>query len=69
MNQYSGSNPHREYTVTRKLHRQGGSLLVAIPKIWLDAERLKKGDNVTVVFDGNITILPQGNGTQQRSSE
>ena len=45
-----------EYKVTRKLHEQSGSYLVALPKIWVEAHKLKDADPVTVRFNGNITI-------------
>jgi antitoxin component of MazEF toxin-antitoxin module len=45
-----------EYTVTRKLHEQSGSYLVALPKIWVEAHQLKDADPVTIRFNGNITI-------------
>jgi len=47
-----------EYMVTRKLHEQSGSYLVALPKIWVKAHQLKDADPVTVRFNGNITIEP-----------
>ena len=53
--------PH-QFSVRRKLQRQGGSLLVTIPKLWADAESLKQGDRVTIVFDGDIRILSPRNG-------
>lgn len=45
-----------EYTVTRKLHEQSGSYLVALPKIWVEAHQLKNADPVTIRFNGNVTI-------------
>jgi len=45
-----------EYIVTRKLHEQAGSFLVALPKIWVEAHQLKDADPVTVRFNGNVTI-------------
>ena len=47
-----------EYKVIRKLHDQGGSYLVTLPKIWVMANKLKEGDVVTIVFDGEIRIVP-----------
>ena len=45
-----------EYKVTRKLQEQSGSYLIALPKIWVDAQGLKESDPLTVRFNGNITI-------------
>jgi hypothetical protein len=48
----------REYIVKRKLHAQGGSFLVALPRIWVQAEGLKNGDEVFLVFNGLVKVLP-----------
>ena len=45
-----------EYKVTRKLQEQSGSYLIALPKIWVDAQGLKESDPLTVRFNDNITI-------------
>lgn len=45
-----------EYTVTRKLHEQSGSYLVALPKMWVKAQNLQNADPVTIRFDGDIRI-------------
>lgn len=49
-----------EYSVRRKLHNQSGSLLISVPKIWADAEGLRAGDEVLVVFDSKpgLQVLP-----------
>jgi hypothetical protein len=47
-----------EYKVTRKLQEQSGSYLVALPKIWVDAQGLKESDLVTVSFNGVVQIEP-----------
>lgn len=57
-----------EYKVTRKLHRQSGSYLVALPKIWVEANELKDADSVTVCFNDTIQIKPTkstGKGAQR----
>jgi antitoxin component of MazEF toxin-antitoxin module len=50
----------KEYSVKRKLHKQGGSLLVCLPKIWLDREELQEGDEVEIRFDSvpGLKVLP-----------
>lgn len=45
-----------EYKVTRKLQEQSGSYLVALPKIWVEAQRLKESDLVTVRFNDIVQI-------------
>jgi len=49
-----------EYSVKRKLHEQGGSLLVTLPKIWTQAEELQEGDQVLIQFDSKpgLIVLP-----------
>ena len=50
----------KEYSVKRKLQEQGGSLLVTLPKIWLQREGLKEGDQVEIRFDSvpGLKVLP-----------
>jgi len=50
----------KEYVVKRKLHEQGGSLLVTLPKIWTEREGLKEGDRVEIRFDSvpGLKVLP-----------
>jgi bifunctional DNA-binding transcriptional regulator/antitoxin component of YhaV-PrlF toxin-antitoxin module len=48
-----------EYRVVRKLQDQGGSYLVALPKPWVKANRLKEGDFVTILFNGEVRIVPK----------
>jgi antitoxin component of MazEF toxin-antitoxin module len=49
---------HPDYVVTRKVHRMGGSLLVALPKIWTEANGIERGGTVEVAFDGILKIRP-----------
>jgi antitoxin component of MazEF toxin-antitoxin module len=46
------------YEVTRKIHDQGGSFLVALPILWIRSKRLRSGDSVRMQFDDVITIQP-----------
>ena len=48
----------REYTVKRKLQEQSGSYFVTLPKIWVEAEGLKEGDIMSVVFNDIVKIKP-----------
>jgi antitoxin component of MazEF toxin-antitoxin module len=41
----------KEYSVKRKVYRQGGSLLISLPKIWVDREGIKEGDKLQINFD------------------
>ena len=45
-----------EYTVTRRVHEQGGSLLIALPKIWARAQGLVDGSTVEVAYDDVVTV-------------
>jgi len=49
-----------DYTVVRKVHKIGGSLVVALPKIWTVAVGLKAKDAVEVHFDGDgaVRVMP-----------
>jgi antitoxin component of MazEF toxin-antitoxin module len=51
---------HRPYTLRRRLHDQGGSLLITLPKIWTEAKGLKAGDDVLLQFDGfqGLLVVP-----------
>ncbi len=50
----------KAYTVRRRLHDQGGSLLITLPKIWTTAQGLKEGDEVLIQFDSfpGLLVLP-----------
>jgi len=56
--------PH-EYRTTRNLHEQGGSLLITLPKFWVEALGLKKGDQVTIVANDVLTIIPSAKKENQ----
>lgn len=46
------------YTVRRKVHAQGGSLLVSLPRLWADANGLGGGSSVDISFNGIVRIRP-----------
>lgn len=50
----------KNYSVKRKVYRQGGSLLVSLPKIWVDREGIKEGDQLEILFDSvpGLKVLP-----------
>jgi len=48
----------REYKVQRKLQEQSGSYFVTLPKIWVKSFGLKQGDQMSVVFNGEVKIKP-----------
>jgi antitoxin component of MazEF toxin-antitoxin module len=50
----------KEYSLRRKVYRQGGSLYVSLPKIWVDREGLKEGDELEIRFDSvpGLKVLP-----------
>jgi len=45
-------------SVRKRLHDQGGSLLVILPKIWADSKGLKPHDEVEIQVADNLTIVP-----------
>ena len=47
-----------KYEVKRKLQEQSGSYFVILPKIWVESTTLKKGDLLSVKFNGSVTIAP-----------
>jgi len=56
---------NRQYQVKRKLHGQGGSYLVALPKIWVEAEGLRDGDEVLLLFNDVVKIVPLSFGQNE----
>lgn len=44
--------------VQRKLHRQGGSLMLVVPKLWADSQGLKADDIVQVRLNGELIMKP-----------
>jgi phosphate uptake regulator len=56
----------REYEVRRKLQEQSGSYFVILPKIWVEAERLKEGDIVSVKFNGVLKLEPLKKGVLKK---
>lgn len=55
------------YRVRRKVCKVGGSLVLSIPKIWADAKRVKKGDEVTVLFDGILKVITDSDLPDERT--
>jgi antitoxin component of MazEF toxin-antitoxin module len=49
-----------EYTIKRKVVRFGGSLVVALPPLWLRAEGVKRGDTLLIAFDSYefLKVIP-----------
>ncbi len=44
--------------VRRKLQNSGGSTVVTVPIEWLKQYALKEGDNVLVIANGSLKIIP-----------
>lgn len=57
------------YAVKRRLHDQGGSLLVTLPKLWTDKEGLQAGDQVLIEFDSSegLRLFPCKESQASRS--
>jgi len=49
-----------EYSLERKLIKMGDSLLITLPKIWLRARGLNKGDRMLVLFNNHeyLKLVP-----------
>lgn len=43
--------------VQRKLMEMGGSLVMAIPKAWVEQHHLEKGEEVSIVLNGDLKVL------------
>jgi antitoxin component of MazEF toxin-antitoxin module len=48
----------RKYEAKRKLQEQSGSYFVILPKIWVESLGLKKGDDMSVTFNGIVKVKP-----------
>jgi len=48
----------REYRVNRKLQEQSGSYFVILPKLWVESLELEQGDQMSLVFNGIVKVLP-----------
>jgi len=50
----------KEYSLKRKIYRQGGGLVICLPKIWIQREGLKDGDHVEIRFDSvpGLKVIP-----------
>ena len=49
----------KPYTVLRKLQEQSGSYFVILPRIWIDREELKQSDEIAVIFNEIIKLIPK----------
>jgi antitoxin component of MazEF toxin-antitoxin module len=47
-----------EYKVKRKLQEQSGSYMIALPKMWVESLGLKESQELTLIFNGKVTIIP-----------
>ena len=45
-------------TVRKKLHRQGGSLMLVVPKLWADAKGLKANEEVQLQLNDELKMTP-----------
>jgi antitoxin component of MazEF toxin-antitoxin module len=48
------------FASVRKIMQVGGSKTVALPPSWLEAFNLRLGDELLVVADGIVLIVPPG---------
>lgn len=49
-----------EYSLERKLIQMGDSLMITLPKVWLRAKGLEKGDKILVLFNSHeyLKLVP-----------
>jgi len=53
-----GKRDYRILSGARRLVQMGGSVGISLPKKWLDRHGLKPGDDVGVVADAILKIVP-----------
>ena len=56
-----------EYSLERKLIQMGDSLMITLPKVWLRARGLEKGDKILVLFNSHeyLKLVPVTDKTSQ----
>ena len=60
---------HTEYVLTRRLHRQSGSLVLTLPMFWIKAHGLVDKSEVTVVVDGILEVrVPKKEGRRAKET-
>ena len=57
-----------DYRVRRKVHAQGGSYLIAIPKIWAESNGIDGDSEVDLLFDGDGIVRIQPIETERHKS-
>jgi antitoxin component of MazEF toxin-antitoxin module len=60
-----------EYSLERKLIQMGDSLMVTLPKVWIRAKGLQKGDRVLISFNSHeyLKLIPITEETEKKSKE
>jgi hypothetical protein len=48
----------KTYKVKRKLQEQSGSYFVVLPKLWVEKEGLQESDELSVIFNGIVKVIP-----------
>ncbi len=56
-----------EYRVTRKLQEQSGSWFVTLPKLWVESLGLEESDEVELIFNGIVKIIPPKRDPRRQS--
>ncbi|HKZ93548.1 MAG TPA: AbrB/MazE/SpoVT family DNA-binding domain-containing protein [Candidatus Bathyarchaeia archaeon] len=46
------------YSVKRRLQEQSGSYFVVLPKLWVEKEGLQESDELSVIFNGIVKVIP-----------
>lgn len=59
----------REYRVKRKIQEQKRSYFVTLPKIWVESLGLKQSDEVLLVFNGIVKVIPPASSAETKPQE
>ncbi len=54
------------FASVRKIMQVGGSKTVALPPYWLEAFNLRLGDELLVLADGIVLVVPPGERVQPK---
>ncbi len=55
------------YRVRRKVQETSGSYWIVLPKLWVEANDIRTGDTLEVVFNGKVEVLPPAAQTNRKA--
>jgi len=69
MGEREQEDEHTEYVISRRVHKQSGSLVLALPMFWAKAHGLEDKSEVTVVADGILEVhVPKKEGRRAKET-